>query len=147
MQILTLFAVFYLGLCFPVENCELNDICQIDLPGFHHTGIAKADKNCSIVLKSWRLASRLRCGMGIFGPIVCCPFSIGESQKACESFGSRPRNNKPMLTDKVINGDDAESAEFPYFASIGHRHKVKLSFVCGGVLISKSELKFKILRC
>lgn len=75
--------------------------------------------------------------------IVCCPKT--EETKptkrsavmACESYSNRPEVPNHD-SDKILDGNPASPAEFPFFAALQYRVDEKFKFQCGGVLISKS---------
>jgi secreted trypsin-like serine protease len=92
------------------------------------------------LLKRKKANEIVRCGFSKQGTIVCCkkidaaPLAIMLKPSACEGV-------KPVapvrLDDHIVNGEEAEVAEFPHMAAIGYETaSSSYEFNCGGTLIS-----------
>lgn len=136
--IILLFVVLRLTDCLPLD-LEIDEECEVD----GMKGICRVD--CPFILTAPREIRNLltcnRCGFEGRKIIICCPKaqkpSEGKSFQACANFGKRP--DKPFVVDKhIIDGENAEVAEFPQFAALGYDIAGSdLSFQCGAVLLSK----------
>lgn len=70
--------------------------------------------------------------------VVCCPKETAKNfaLNACKRYGKKP--DATMFLDlKIFEGEEAEPAEFPYFAALRSKIDEKSQFICGGVLISE----------
>lgn len=114
----------------------------------NQTGICKPPKECPFVLKAHESVKRKflnplnMCefsGTTVEDFVVCCPKEIlkGKSSNACKSYGKKP-NTKPFLDIKIFEGEEADPAEFPFFAALKSNREGKFQFICGGILISKN---------
>lgn len=136
--IILLFIVLHLTKCAPLD-LEIDEECEVD----GMKGTCKV--YCPFILTAPReirnLLSHNRCGFEGKRMIICCPESFKrKSLQACENLGKRP--NKPFVVDQhIIDGEDAEVAEFPQFAALGYEIAGSdLSFQCGAVLLSEKHV-------
>lgn len=65
--------------------------------------------------------------------VFCCPER--KAVVACKKFGKRPEEPTAEI-GFIIGGTKAAVGEFPHFAAIGFIKDDRLSFECGGSLIT-----------
>lgn len=120
------------------QKIEVNSQCIT----FKNTpGVCKPDTECKYFLEIFVKRNRFevmkmiatKCSHEMNFLVLCCPLS--KSEKACKSFGERPPF-VPMAV-KIINGAETKPSEFPQFAALGYQIEDKLTFNCGGSLISE----------
>lgn len=117
-----------LGICMPVEECSFF--------------FASSERMKNAVNKH-------KCGW--HESLVCCPYGSGtrissqtyhksekKSNVACNQFGERPKPSV-VTNSRIVGGSAASANEFPQFAALGYKNlDTKLSFDCGGSLISEN---------
>ena len=137
---------------FVIEQCEEGDTCTSNA-GLE--GLAKKAKDCETLPENYatKYAQNNHCGYSTSGTLICCELRISiseqrvlldseKSKKNCETFGKRP-DKPPFPENHIINGVNAEAAEFPHFVAFGYNDGRSVhNFLCGGVLISKSVCFF-----
>ena len=127
------------------SDCEEGDACTSNAG---KKGTVQKTEDCKTLPEIYimKYAQNNHCGFSVRSVLICCESDIvvrfstdvEKSKKNCEKFGKRPE--KPLFAENhIINGAEADVAEFPHFAAIGYNdHRNLHNFLCGGVLISES---------
>lgn len=111
-------------------------------------GVCKLPMDCSYILQANITVKRkflhpsIKCefdGTKTDDFVVCCPKEPHKNKAvdACKNFGKKP-DTLEFLSIKIFEGEEADPAEFPYFAALRSNSEGKLKFICGGVLISEN---------
>lgn len=130
-----IFFYFLILLILSEVRCAINDACTAENVS---NGVLKYYKTCAYAMNLADEKGKVEVRKLFKGKVgnkvlVCCPQR--KVDKVCESFGKRP-DEPDSLVSRIIGGRRAEVAEFPHFAALAFIVENKLSFDCGGALIS-----------